>query len=1516
MKHVAVLGDAALFDFNVTSGTNMTISMMDADTGELLASQWAAAPENLTQMSHTFADVKRYTLLFNVSNDVSDANVTLTFDVDVPVTGASAVITAARPHEECLLNVTFVNGTRPQFYVTWDTEFSAALTNKSYFVSRHNYSVIGIHEVNICVQNSVSMSNFTVDAYVSYDVADLTLSQVDYSDEPNFRNVTFLSTISNGTHVTMVTTFGDDFFTVMYYDDPPLEKRFSHEYDAVGDYNVTVESFNHISSMSQTITSTVNVAIVGFSVNLPDKVITGKPFVITFSVAQGNPVTFKILQTTVDKSPPALPVASNETKVPAHNMTFVFNSPGDKTLRATAENTVMGEVKTYTEILKVDVYAVISNFSVAMEEKAVPYAKTGEEIKLIVSMTSGSHVGVTCHFGDGKTPETKFYGTREADGKTLDYTHTYTAAGNYSPVCNASNIYSSDVFDFGTVVIQNEIPGITVQSGAVIVAVPDGADEYTVELTTSKLPTNPFCTWRFADGSRRTVFAAALAEPQDAYRETFTYGDKLIGKRTVHVTCSNLVSSVEATVEVDVQQKLIGPFTYNIAQLAVAVKKTVRIGFAAAKGSHANMAAGFGDGSSPTEKQHPNQLDSTAVVNFTHSYETVGNYTINMTAWNDVSRLDQLTDTPIVVQAPLTGLTLESNSPVNYPENVVFTIKMQSGIAENVFLHWQFGDNASRTTYVDRLSAQKPFSYTYEYSGAPEPFHTKLNCSNLISHLVLETYVVVQMAVSGASITVNATHVVTSSIAWFTANTVHGTDIIYTLLYGDGTKAGVESRLVSGTPVEFTHSYATVGNYSVRLTAVNNVSDESKNLDSLIIVQNPISKADITLSPTHEILSTDDPKVTFTLEVAPGRAKPTDVHVTVTFPGIVIKHFVGTAWPAEIRCNFNDIHAGDVTGDITLTNLVSSETLSASIQLQERISGLVVTGPKVAKVGEKVVITVKLDYGSHMVGSVDPGDGIEEVIPKDSITRLFNLTHTYTVADTYSVSVTLKNSFGPVTKYSDAIKVQTPVEGLTLEGDDTVKIPDGVLKLKIVRTTGEPASTPLTIDATYSPETEDRSRTQSLLDTDIELTHPYELAGDYAVRVNVSNDVGSQILSKNISVYEDITVLTLSATESDDKKPVTTSITHRELTFSVDYRTGTKVLNIFEFGDGDTLETYDKTVTHKYTKPGNYDVKVTAKNPVQDGVTATVQLKMLAPLGLERFTFNDTVTFNTSAPFSIEMNGTRNEICFEFKFTDDADATTTLWRGTSRSVCERATDFKTKTFTEIAVPTVPVDLFYVFPRVSVYDIQLTVLSVTDPDVVFRRTVTTTEKVVQCSNPVITVKKVGDSPSNPIVTRRSAGIVLSAINFDITNVKKDATMVLTWEMFEHDIDTNTDISRTMEEYGVEKGTNTIGISPHTLPYGLYKFTLTVELKEMDICSGSGDVFVSIVGTPLDVNIKYGALRLVGFNKPVEMNAADTSNDPDMKEGGSEGMTFEWYCRKEKENDDRSSVVEMPGTLCDI
>ena len=386
-------------------------------------------------------------------------------------------------------------------------------------------------------------------------------------------------------------------------------------------------------------------------------------------------------------------------------------------------------------------------------------------------------------------------------------------------------------------------------------------------------------------------------------------------------------------------------------------------------------------------------------------------------------------------------------------------------------------------------------------------------------------------------------------------------------------------------------------------------------------------------------------------------------------------------------------------------------------------------------------------------------------------------------------------------------------------------------------------------------------------------------------------------------------MLSVSQTSDNTVTGSMTGFASKELTFHVDYKTGTNMSFVWNFGDAHSEQTSESSIKYTYTNAGVYDMTVNASNPMETGVIQSMHLLMLVALDIESFTYNKTVTINSSAPFVIKMNEQREDICFEFKISDDT-ATKMLWKGTSQSICETARQFKVSNFKEIPPPTGSVEMLYAFQLAADYEVQVTVLTFTDDNIVTKRMVTVTEQVKLCSNPNVTAKDNRDSAYNPITIRRSEGLALSTNNFKITNLKEGTSLLTQWEMFEHDNTTGEYLPKTFNEYGVEQSTNTIGISRHTLPYGLYKFTMKVTLKDYQECSGSSDVFVKIVGTPLDVNIKYGAFRLIGSHVSVEMNAADVSSDPDSKDGDSTGMTFEWFCRKKTETDS-TAIVEIPG-----
>ena len=1125
VKSAAAPNTVAYFNVNVTTGSNMTISMIDVTSDNVLETQWAPEPENITQMSHVFTEVKRYTLIFNVSNDVSQDNITLTFDVDIPITGVSATITATRPNEECVLNITMVTGSRSQFYVTWDMEFSAALISDSFFVARHNHTEIGIFNVSISVQNSVSMSNVTVIAYVSYDITGLTLSQVDYSDTPAFRNATFLSTINNGSHMTFVTNYGDDFFTVDYFDDPPLTNQFPHEYASIGNYTMTVDAFNHVSSASTNITFEVNVAIVNFQVTAPATAIINTEFPISLSVSRGNPVYYRVtaasngmLDTLVETE---LKGEGDEITVQNTTKQCKLSELADTTLRAVVSNTVNGQLVEETKLLHVNVYELVDNVS-AVTDKGF-HVKTGEQITFSVSAAKGSLVVVVADFGDGTTNVARHHPRREANDAPVEFDHEYQTAGNYTVTFNSSNIFSSSVFTLSELIIQNPVPAIRLHVSPSPVAMALSQVTYTVELTdTSTLPSEPFCSWTFPDNTVRTVYATALAEGKN-YTETFGYGvingELMIGEQNVNVSCSNLVSSEQASETVVVQSKVENG-ALDITHHGIAVSKPALFGARAFNGSHVKFTVDFGDGSSPSVQDHPDQLHPTEAVTFEHTYTTVGNYTINVTLSNDVSSTWFINSEPIVVQAELEGLILESNSPVIYHEDIIYTIKTQQvGVTENMFMAWVFGDGRIQNAFVESLTVDKAFTLAHRLAGSsPRPLVTNVTCSNMVSSLKLTTYVVIQAPISDVSLSANTTHIAASSAARFTASANTGSDITYNIDYGDDDTEAV-TDCNAGATVSFEHHYASTGNYTVQLTALNNVSTAGATLASPVIVQHPVKLDDIHLTLDNPTLSTNEPRAVFIIDVAAGHAKPTDVHIKATFPGRVVDTFIGSIWPFDFIHLFSGIPAGNVTGSFVLSNLVSSCIFNKSIQLQKPISGLTVTVPEVAKKGDIVTIVVEM-AGSHVIGQVDFGDNIEESIPRDSITNKFNLMHAYATADTFVVTVTLTNAFNTKTEHSETLKVETLVDGLTLVGSKFVKIPDGKLQLSIMKG-DELVSTPLMIDTTYAPGVS--MITNSPVNTNIKLTHSYGQPGSYTVRVNVSNNVDCQILTKDIEVIEAIT---------------------------------------------------------------------------------------------------------------------------------------------------------------------------------------------------------------------------------------------------------------------------------------------------------------------------------------------------------------------------------------------------------
>ncbi|XP_074446202.1 polycystin family receptor for egg jelly [Larus michahellis] len=100
---------------------------------------------------------------------------------------------------------------------------------------------------------------------------------------------------------------------------------------------------------------------------------------------------------------------------------------------------------------------------------------------------------------------------------------------------------------------------------------------------------------------------------------------------------------------------------------------------------------------------------------------------------------------------------------------------------------------------------------------------------------------------------------------------------------------------------------------------------------------------------------------------------------------------------------------------------------------------------------------------------------------------------------------------------------------------------------------------------------------------------------------------------------------------------------------------------------------------------------------------------------------------------------------------------------------------------------------------------------------------------------------------------------------------------------------------------------------TLDYGLYLFNFTVEVIPIDtkkVLRGSDKIYILIERTDLVANIAGGSFRTVGFSDRWILDGS-ASYDPDSQEG-QKGITFTWYCTKEKS--DYKNMTVSPGKKC--
>ncbi|MFM1829485.1 MAG: hypothetical protein RL624_1726 [Bacteroidota bacterium] len=509
-------------------------------------------------------------------------------------------------------------------------------------------------------------------------------------------------------------------------------------------------------------------------------------------------------------------------------------------------------------------------------------------------------------------------------------TTVYTVPGTYTVTLTATNGTSSNtktIVAYITVYASPNVQFIASDSG--LVCAPK-----TITFTNQSTgANNPSYLWNFGDG-----VTSSLSNPTHTYANLGTYSVSLL--ITTNNGCSKILTKTNYITLIDQPN---AAFTASLTSACVAPLLTTFT--ATSNQSNVSYNWDFGDNTSGIGNP------------ISHTYTSIGNYTIKLIATNTAGCADTIIQSNyITISAPTASFTVGSNLCQNQAVSFTNTSSPTGGTYT-----WNFGDGTSST------QANPSHSYTN-----PGTYMVKLLAQNgTCIDSFLQTIIIKPSP--NASFTAAPTSPCTApGIVNFT-NTSTGSGISnYLWSFGDGATSILNSP---------SHTYTSFNQFTVQLTVTNNVGCSSTSTaNNLISIQQPIDSLLIsntkfcTPFTTSFSLSTSNTSPVSSYAWSLGNAQnATIANPTTTYT---------TAGTYTINLNYTLANGCSYSKQRTI-NVIASPIISFS------------ANPTTVCIGSPVVFTNASSSGTAYTWNF--GDGTTTASNANSITHSYTDTGTYTI---------------------------------------------------------------------------------------------------------------------------------------------------------------------------------------------------------------------------------------------------------------------------------------------------------------------------------------------------------------------------------------------------------------------------------------------------------------------------------------------------------------------------------------
>ena len=383
------------------------------------------------------------------------------------------------------------------------------------------------------------------------------------------------------------------------------------------------------------------------------------------------------------------------------------------------------------------------------EMKIVPNMLVGlthEELLFNLSVVTGSDIVFTVDYGDG-SPKTTFthHNVYSYEEPFIIY-HTFNTDETFLLSVYAENMF----FNTTTMlwyVLQHKVQGFSL-TGPTHVAFPPGEGDYMLYYTENvPNPTEVTCNWTVSDIRQYSVYSNEISNGQDYTYHVIYSRDELGINNTLSVCCYNLASEYNLNISYSMYE-VIENITVEFYPRHLERGQWGTLNISLIRGSEVDFSIGYGDGSI-TNLKHPNPIAYAEPFLVNKTYNTIGNFSISVTAYNHVGQAKTSLTYDIVVQNAIEHLAYHCTNHTVWPPGSVMCeigVITPQQILHNVHCDWNCGGSVYLYTYVDTLDQFEPydlhFNTSREHLGNTSVL---VNCYNLVSNLSFTMTIAVEL---------------------------------------------------------------------------------------------------------------------------------------------------------------------------------------------------------------------------------------------------------------------------------------------------------------------------------------------------------------------------------------------------------------------------------------------------------------------------------------------------------------------------------------------------------------------------------------------------------------------------------------------------------------------------------------------------------------------------------------------------------------------------------------------------